>query len=562
MWKTALALTLAAVAAAAQNNGQSGSQGQQNASISGAVKDEGTGTPIAGAKISVLTHVRYSNGTTYMSPEAKEIAATTDDQGQYRLSDLPPGPYRVSAHGKNILGPRGAKMVNLRSGQDLTGINFFFPVYGVITGKVLDQNKEPVPGASVYLMSKEYATGGVVQYFYKGIANTDDQGEYTLAGVEPGVPHALMAAKSMRLMAPVSDAPANLKLRKPAFVPTYYPNVEQPEGAAPMVLRAGERREGVDIRLLRAPSYCIEGSVGAGGRNITGRFMVAGSEYNASIAYGGGMATSPPGGALTSDGKLRICGLRRGDYRLIAYYSQPDSREGPSQYGTATVTIRDEDVKDVRVMPVPGLQIPGTIVWEGAPADPPLSSKVVVSLRPLSRPNLGEQGGFVRADVPGEFLIPNVFMDEYRVSASINAPGVYVKDIFYGASSVLDVPIRAGSAPDLRVVLAHDGGSIAVRVADKDGNSVPDVHVAILPAELPSEAAVPGRLVSGETDQDGNYSYGALTPGKYLVLATTMKIDHTCDKIRRLWGARGQAKTVELGPNSNAQVTIEPVRIE
>jgi hypothetical protein len=562
MSKAALAVTLAVLAATAQNNTPSGSQGQQKASISGIVKDEGTGAPIAGVIVSVLTSARFSNGVIYTSPETMEIKAMTDDQGHYRLSDLVPGAYRVYARGKDILGPRGEKMVNLRSGQDLTALNFFFPAYGIITGKVLDQNKEPVPGASVYLMSKEYGVGGVVRYFYTRGTNTDDQGEYTLSGVEPGFPSFLMAAKPMEFPAAVSDAPVNPKLRKPAFMPTFYPNVEQPEGAAPIILRSGERRESVDIRLLRAPSYCIEGSVGAGSGNTVGRFMVAGPEYNSGIASGGGLATAPPGGSLESDGKLRVCGLRRGNYRLIAYFSQPQSREGPSQYGTAAVTIIDEDVKDVRVMPGPGLQVPGSVVWEGSPADPPLSSKVTVLLQPLNRPNLGERGGFVRTNVPGEFIIPNVFMDDYRVSANVNAPNVYVKDIFYGPSSVLDVPIRAGSAPDLRVVLAHDGGSIAVRVSDKDGNSVPDIHVAILPAGLQSETALPGRLVSGQTDQEGNYSHGVLPPGRYLVMATTMKVDHNFDKIQRLWAARGQAKIVELGPSGNAQVTMEPMRID
>jgi len=290
--------------------------------------------------------------------------------------------------------------------------------------------------------------------------------------------------------------------------------------------------------------------------------MVAGAEYNPGIASGGGSAIFAPGGALGSDGKLRVCGLRRGNYRLIAYYSQPNSREGPSQFGTAMAAILDEDVKDVTIMPAPGLQIPGTVVWDATPADPPISGKVSVSLQPLSRPNLGDRGGNVRSSAPGEFLFPSVFIDDYRVSASVNAPNVYVKDIFYGASSVLDTPIRAGSATDIRVVLAHDGGSIAVQVADKDGNPVPNIHVAIIPAGLPSETALPGKLVSGETDQDGNYSHGVLAPGKYLVLATTMKIDRTYDKIQRLWGSRGQAKTVELSPNGSARVTIEPITIE
>jgi hypothetical protein len=452
-------------------------------------------------------------------------------------------------------------MVNLRSGQDVTSMDFLFPVYGTITGRILDENKEPVPNASVYLMYKEYTFGGSARYFYKHVANADDEGEYTMTDVEPGIQSVLMATKQMKFPSSVSDAPLKLNLRKPAFVPTYYPNVDQPDGAAPIVLRGGERREGVDIRLLRAPSFCIEGTVASAVGDLTGRFTVAGQDYNPGIASGGGIAMFEPSGPLGSDGKLRICGLRRGSYRVAAVFSQPNSQIGASQYGMANVTIVDEDVKDVRVMPSPGLQIPGTVVWEGTPPDQPLTAKVIVSLQPRNRGNLAERGGFIRADIPGPFVLPNVFLDDYRVVTSVNSPGVYVKDVAYGTASVVDSPMRAGSAPDLRVVLARDGGSIAVRVADKDGNPIPDIHVVILPAELQSEAALLGKLVSGETDQDGNYSYGVLPPGKYLVLATTMNIDHTVDRIHRLWLARGQGKIVELAPNGSAQVMLEPASI-
>ena len=84
----------------------------------------------------------------------------------------------------------------------------------------------------------------------------------------------------------------------------------------------------------------------------------------------------------------------------------------------------------------------------------------------------------------------------------------------------------------------------------------------MMPADLNSEAALADRLVSGETDQDGSYSYEVLAPGKYLVLATTMRLDRTVERIGKLWAARGQAKTVEIGPNAKAQITIEPVKID
>ena len=48
-------------------------------------------------------------------------------------------------------------------------------------------------------------------------------------------------------------------------VPTYYPSSPSIEGAEPVVLRPGEVREGMDIRMARSPSFCIDGMVEAGG---------------------------------------------------------------------------------------------------------------------------------------------------------------------------------------------------------------------------------------------------------------------------------------------------------
>jgi hypothetical protein len=268
----------------------------------------------------------------------------------------------------------------------------------------------------------------------------------------------------------------------------------------------------------------------------------------------------PPGGTTGPDGKFRICGLRAGNYRLMAYFPQP---AGAPLFGTVHVTITDRDVVNLQVLASPGLPVPGSVVWEGAAPEPPLAATLSVYLRNLDRIGFqGEGSSMARSSVPGEFSFPSVLLDEYEVFTNWSAPGVYVKDIVYGTASVLHEPLRVGSAigtGGLRVVLARDGASMAVKVADKDGNPVPDIHVVILPAEVPSEAAVAERMVAGETDQDGAYVSGVLPPGKYYVLATRQKVDHSVDSIGRLWSYRARAKTVELGPGASAQVTLEPM---
>jgi hypothetical protein len=560
MWKIAPALAFAAVVALAQ------SQSSKNGSIGGVVRDTGTGTPIAEVVVSVTINSRYANGTIYTSSDSKTITVLTDAQGRYRLSDLPAGVYRVWARSKDLLGASGAKMVNLRSGQDLASIDFSFAASGSITGRVLDQNREPIPGASVHLVSKEYSSGGVA-YLVRDVVRADDQGAYALRRVAPGRSFLLMAANRTAIP-PISETPADLKLRKPSFVPTYYPSAGDPEGAAPVVLGAGERREGVDLLMLRAPSYCIEGRLQGSAGPVPSLLMIAGQELGAGIASGGGAAMLPPSTDVGTDGKFRVCGLRAGNYKLMAYSPSPPSAapSAPPQFGTLPVTISDKDVAGLLVVESPGLPLKGTVEWAGAPLDPPLTARLSVYLRNLSRSvsMQGEPQTYARSEIPGEFSIPTVLVDEYRVATNLNAPGVYVKDITYGGASVLYAPLRAGSSAnnELRVVLARDGGSIAVKVAGKDGNAAPHVNVVIFPAGVPSEAALAERMVIGEADQNGNYSYGVLAPGKYFVLATTTTVDRTVESIGKLWGARTKAKDVELAPNASAQVTLEPSRID
>jgi hypothetical protein len=114
----------------------------------------------------------------------------------------------------------------------------------------------------------------------------------------------------------------------------------------------------------------------------------------------------------------------------------------------------------------------------------------------------------------------------------------------------------------LRVVLARDGGTVAARVADKDGNAVPDARVLILPITVASETALAAAIVSGQCDQNGAWTSNRLAPGKYYVVALYTPYNNSPESIGKLWGSRTHFKEIELAPKGNVQVALGPMSLD
>jgi hypothetical protein len=166
----------------------------------------------------------------------------------------------------------------------------------------------------------------------------------------------------------------------------------------------------------------------------------------------------------------------------------------------------------------------------------------------------------VNAPIPGSFQLEHVLHDDYAVRIGHLPEGAYVADITYAGLSILNKPLRTGSAmgqAGLRIVLGRDGGRIAVEVADKDGDPVSQATVVIALKEARSEAEFAAALVSGQTDQTGKYLSGAIAPGEYLVMAINSRLDYSPETIGRLWRARASADEIDLAPGQTALVRLE-----
>jgi hypothetical protein len=522
-------------------------------SISGVVRDAGTGTPMPDVEVGAFR------------PSARAAMGTTDTQGRYTLRALESGSYRVSAMSRASngvgLGSMASRTVTLQAGQELTGIDIRLPPQCEISGKVVDENDEPLAGITVFLVAREYSSG-TLRLVFASASTTDDQGKYTLrVRVEAGRAYLLLAQKRQRQLPAISEAPDDPKLRKRVPVPTYYPDAKTPEGAQAVVLRVGERRENVDIRILKTPSYCIEGLLGGPNGPADLNFQMTIQQPTSGASGSGAFYTVSPGGRLGQDGRIRICDLHPGDYELSVMKWPASGRGAPELFDSTTLMIADRDLVNVRLAARPGSPVAGEVAWEGAAPEKPVEAVITMDLRSMTR-TVYPTG---KSSLPGQFSFPGLLQDEYSIQTRGLPDGLYVKDVTYGGQSVLGKALRVGSAmgdAGLRVVVARDGGSVSARVTDKDGKPVGDCSVMLLPAGASSEAALATAMQSGQTDQNGAWTSSTLAPGRYFALASYASIDRSPETIGKLWRARSRAKEIALEPNMTAQVTLEPREIE
>jgi hypothetical protein len=530
-----------------------GTLAAQDSSITGAVLDAGTGSPLADATVTLPI-----NG-----PPRRRIQSKTDSQGRYELRGVPEGTQTVTAmislEGRPF-GPSHSRHVSVAGGQALTNIDFRIPTTGQLSGRVLDENKEPVPGISVILIAREYSRGAL-RFVYSNAGRTNDLGEYTVGGVRAGRAYLLMAQQRRFRLPAVADTPANPKMRRKVAAATYYPNSPDAAGAQPLTLRFGEQRDAVDIQLTRVPSYCVEGTLEANGRPAPLAFSIADASPTSGASGDGAMFMNPPNGVAGDDGKFRICELPRGNYVITA----SQNNNAPTFFGSMPFTIAGDDVRDLKVVPRPRMTIAGEVMFDGPAPEKPVEGKLNLNLAPMTRAPYGSESGALSAkvDIPGQFSFEGLFIDEYGFRPNAVPGNLYFKSMTYGTQSILYEPLRVGSQmgdAGIRVVMGTDGGQIGAKVTDKNGNPVGDSWVHVLPDQVVSEAMLAAAFVSGQTDQNGAWTSKSLAPGKYYVLATTGPVDKSPEDINRLWQARIRAQevTVTKGGSASVGLSISP----
>ena len=204
--------------------------------IEGRTVNAMTGEPIQRASVTLA-----GSGANAVGRSTK-----SDGDGRFLIENVRPGVYRLTAEKVGFLwqayGARStvgsAPPLNLSPGQTLKGVEMKLTPQGVILGRVLDDEGDPLPRTSVIA----YRLGGLgtaqqSRQQIGGQAATNDIGDYRLANLAPGR-YVLVATSQGRIGGRSSET------QDEDLLPTYYPSALDPRRCRPGRYhgRAGSRR--------------------------------------------------------------------------------------------------------------------------------------------------------------------------------------------------------------------------------------------------------------------------------------------------------------------------------
>ena len=478
-------------------------------SIEGQVVNAKTGTPLKKTSIRLnMVMIGNTAGTAAGQQRPVVRTADTDEQGRFSFAGLDPGKYRLAAERQGFLrqsyGERrfsgGGTPVLVGDGQSVKDVLFRLNPQAVITGKVLDEDGDPLPNVQVRAMRYMYA-GGRRQWMQVGGGNTSDIGEYRLPDLQPG--RYLVSTDPRNLGRNVVIQPDEPLPQTPDmnYAATYYPSTTNAATAIPIDVGAGGEIRGIDVRVVKTRVWRVRGKVnGPGGERGRGAIQVA-------LTPAEGPANNRLAGtARPPDGNFEIRNVPSGSYLMHA-----TSQAGGQVYAAVLpVQITGNHVDGLTLNLASGGDLQGTVKLVDATTPIELKN-VSVMLRPVGIVNIGGPPQRARVGDDLKFAIKGVPPVKFAASVLGIPNTCYLKSVQFGGRDLTSEGLDMSAGGPLDIVISAAPAQIDAVVMDKDGKAAVNAVVAVVPKD--------GSPIVQTTDENGILSVKGLKPGDYKLLA-------------------------------------------
>ena len=452
-------------------NAQTGSTTKNaDATISGKVTSKGK--PAAG----VVVGLRLNEPSQFDST----FKATSDQEGKYRITNVPRGSYYVApvapAFVISDVNKSSGQSLVITEGDNVEGIDFDLVKGGVITGKVTDTDGHPIVEEQVSLLSADYPRSGP-SFHVPGNFQTDDRGIYRMFGIRPGRYKVSVGEESVY---------RGVGGRRHSLPITFYPDTNEAAKAAVIEIGEGSEATKIDITLGHPlEGFAVSGRVvdGETGKPVSGmpislsKIMI----IDASSRSGYGGVTDARSDA---EGAFRLNKLPAGKYSVsIEPPPESDLRAEPVAFD-----VIDQEVTGLLIKTATGASLSGTVVFEGSrgpnTAGTQAPSWLSVHLRNEGLGFTSNQPAQIKPD--GSFRIGGLLAGNVTFSIGSWGPTGNAKVITIsrverdGVVQPNGIQVQTGERiSGIRIVAAYSSGSIRGVVKVENGTLPPNGDLVV-----------------------------------------------------------------------------------
>ena len=427
-----------------------------------------------------------------------------DEDGVFEFADVQPGQYRLVASktgyvtlefGRTRAGTPG-EVVNLRGGEIRERLDFVLPRHAAIVGRIVDENGDPVEGASISVQQIRFAKGRrqLAAVPDLGARRTNDLGRYRLFGLQPGD---YVVAASVGQVG-TDDLPG--------YATTFFPGTPNPAEAQLVRVGVAADAVGVDFALTPVKTARIMGTtLTSTGEPFQGGIRMRASRRSAT-------AGSDVGAITRADGSFEFPNVPPGEYVLEGFKN--------NELGWQVVSVNGADLEGVVVQTMPGSDITGRITFEGAAE--PNRRRLELAAVPADSDFAGR--GSASADILENltFRIAAV-LGPRRIRLTRTPAGWMLKSIRLNGVDVTDAVMSFGrpnqSLKDVEVVLTDLVTHVSGRVTDSRGAAIGDCLVVVFPVDEDRRYDGSRFFASTQPASDGTFDVQGLPEGTYLVAA-------------------------------------------
>jgi len=437
--------------------------------------------------------------------------ADTDSEGRFHIDKVQPGRYRLllektGFHEINLHGrPAEGSFLTVQPGQAMGDLLFQMQPSAVISGRVVDEDGDPLANYGVSLLRKRPGKSREPEVIRND--RTNDLGEYRFGGLFPGQYFAAVVPlpdlRNFERLGKGSDGAADKQDMN--YLVTYYPGTTDSAQASSLSLRAGDEMP-VNFTMIPGRTYRVRGFVTGFPANQKPMVQIISKGVNNSLN----------GADVAADGRFDIRGVAPGSYSIVVY----SGSEGQILSARQSVTVAGGDVEGVKLIPTRPFTINGHLRFEGRPPTDLTqytaslhraeddSGSVFVLPGGASGAGIDRSGNFSWSDVsPGSYMV--------EVYGGEKSDSSFVKSIIVGNTNA-DTGFTVTGPASIEIVLSSRGGTLEGAVLDDD-QPAGNVTVVAVPEE--KFRKINARYGVGTTDQNAHFAIRGLAPGSYTVFA-------------------------------------------